>query len=67
MLVRFIAVALIGWALAELALYLVICEQKHLTIQVFPCLFKVLPLLAGLVMLVKAKALAEWIANLLDD
>ena len=66
MLVRFIAVTLIGWAMVELALYLVVCHQKNLPVKTFPCVVKFLPFLAGVVMLVKSKALAEWLSDKLD-
>jgi hypothetical protein len=66
MLVRFIAAALIGWALAELALYLAICHHKNEPVQIVPCVVKSLPLIAGLVILLKSKSLAEWISDKLD-
>ena len=67
MLVRFVGLALMGWALAEFALYFVVARQKGLPIEILPCLTKSLPLIAGIVVLIKARALAEWISNLLDD
>ncbi len=66
MLVRFIAAALIGWALVELALYLVISQHNQTPVSYLACLVKALPLLFGLAMLVKAKVLAEWLAEKLD-
>ena len=66
MLVRFVAAALIGWALAELALYLVVCHQKNAQVEILPCAVKTLPFLAGVVMLFKARALAEWLSDRLD-
>ncbi len=66
MLVRFVAAALIGWALAELALYLVVCHQKNAPVEILPCAVKTLPFLAGVVMLFKARALAEWLSDRLD-
>jgi hypothetical protein len=67
MLVRFVGLALMGWALAEFALYFVVARQKGLPIEVLPCVIKSLPFIAGIVVLIKAQALAEWISNLLDD
>jgi hypothetical protein len=67
MLVRVIAVALIGWAAAELVLYWAVCQHNHAPMKLFPCLIKSLPLLAGLAMLVRSRALAEWISNKLDE
>lgn len=66
MLVRFTAAALIGWALVELALYAAVRQHNSLPIEVLPCVIRSLPLLAGLAMLVKARALALWLADKLD-
>lgn len=66
MLVRFIAVALIGWAVTELALYWVVCRHDGKPVETLPCILKALPLLAGLVTLIKAKPIAEWVADKLD-
>ena len=66
MLVRVIAIGLIGWSLAELALYLAVCHHKKLPVDVLPCFYRALPLLLGLILLVKARALAEWISDQLD-
>jgi len=52
MLVRFVAVALIGFSLAVGALV---------------WLGKSLPGVAGLVMLIKARTLAQWLADWLDN
>ena len=67
MLVRFIAAALIGWAILELGLYWVVCDHNHTPMQIFPCVLKLLPALLGLIVLMKSRALAEWISNTLDD
>jgi hypothetical protein len=67
MLVRIVAVALMGWAVVELALYWFICNHNHKPVEILPCLTKSLPLIAGLIILFKAKSLAEWVSNFLDD
>ena len=66
MLVRFAAAALIGWALVELVLYLLICHNKNVPVEIIPCIVKSLPFLAGVVMLFKARSLAEWLSDKLD-
>ena len=66
MLVRFVAVALIGWATVELVLYVVICRHKAVPVEIFPCVIKSLPFIAGVAVLIKARALAEWLADKLD-
>jgi hypothetical protein len=67
MLVRFIAASLIGISVVELALYWVISSSHHTPMQTFPCVLKSIPCVLGIVMLVKAKAVAEWISNKLDQ
>jgi len=67
MLVRFVAVSLICVTLVEIVLYLVIAQHNHTPAGIFPCLLKSIPAVAGLVMLVRAKAIAEWISNKLDE
>ena len=66
MLIRFIAVTLIGWAIVEIALYLAICRHKGEPAEIGSCLQKSLPLLAGVMMLTKARSLAEWLSDKLD-
>ena len=66
MLVRFLALGLIGWAVAELSLYWLVCDHNHQPLAIFPCLVKSLPFVAGVVMLIKSRALAEWISEQLD-
>ena len=66
MLIRIIALALIGWAVAELVLYWAVCQHNNQPAEFVKIIFKSLPLLAGLAMLIKARALAEWLSDLLD-
>jgi len=66
MLIRFVAAALIGWAVCELVLYWVVCQHKNEPMEILPCVTKSLPLLAGVVMLIKSRALAEWLSDKLD-
>ena len=66
MLVRIIAAALMGWALAELALYLAVCHHKGEPVEILPCIMKSLPFVAGTVVLVKARAISEWLSDTLD-
>ncbi len=67
MLVRFIAVSLICVTLVELALYWVITQHNHTPVGTLPCILKSIPAVAGIVMLVRAKAIAEWISDKLDE
>jgi hypothetical protein len=66
MLVRFIAAALIGWTLVEFALYWVISQHDHTPMQILPCVLKSIPALLGIFMLVRARAVAQWISEKLD-
>lgn len=66
MLVRFIALSLIGVAIVEVVLYWVVSSSHNEPLQIFACILKSIPALIGVVMLIKAKALAEWISDKLD-
>lgn len=66
MLVRVIAVALFAWTLVELALYWAVNEHNHTPLKISVCFIKVLPLLVGIVVLIKSKSLAHWISELFD-
>ena len=67
MLVRVVAVALMSWTLVEWALYWVVSDHNQTPMKIFPCLVRGLPLLIGIAILIKSKALAEWVSDLLDD
>jgi hypothetical protein len=67
MLVRFIGVSLICVTLVELTLYWVIAQHNHTPVGIFTCFLKSIPAVVGIVTLVKAKAIAEWISNKLDE
>ena len=66
MLVRFVAVGLIGWAVADISLYVVVCQHKALPVAPLACVLKSLPFVIGVVVLIKARAIAEWLAEQLD-
>jgi len=66
MLVRFVAAALIGWTLVEITLYVLVARHNDAPVKVVPCIIRSLPMIAGLAMLVKARAVAEWVADKLD-
>ncbi len=66
MLVRFVAVALIGFSLAELALTFAI-DKAGGPVSAVSFILKSLPALAGILILIRARALAQWIADLLDS
>ena len=66
MFVRFTAAALIGVTLIELTLYLAVSQHNRVPVKFFPCFLKSLPLVIGVIMLVRANALAAWIADKMD-
>jgi hypothetical protein len=67
MLVRFFAVSLMAIALVNLALYWVVTEHNHTQITLFSCVLKSIPAVIGIILLIKAKAVAEWISNKFDE
>ena len=66
MFVRFTAVALIGMSLLELGLYGGECYVHHQPVQILHGLFLFIPFLLGVVVLARARAVAEWISNKFD-
>jgi hypothetical protein len=67
MLVRFVAVALIGVSLALLAEPLTKAATNKTAVEMLPCILRSLPALAGLVMLIRGRALAAWLDDFLDN
>jgi hypothetical protein len=66
MLVRFIAAALMAISLVELALYWLESDVHHTSLQTSCGVLLAVPFVLGVVILVKAKAVAEWISNKFD-
>jgi hypothetical protein len=66
MLVRIIAVALIGWAVVDFALYWILCSHNQQPLAPVTCVLKSLPFIAGVIFLINARALADWISDKLD-
>ena len=69
MLVRLIGGLLVVESILELGLYWAKCSgPKHeVTVEIIPCLLRTVPALLGFVVLIKTRAIAEWISNILDD
>jgi hypothetical protein len=66
MLVRVVAVALIGWAMIDFALYWIVSQHYNRPMKIFPCIVKSIPAVLGIAALIKSKALAQWISDKLD-
>jgi len=67
MLVRFIAVALIGFGVIELSLAWVENSAHHMPMRPFDFVIPVILFTLGVVALIKAGSLAAWISSKLDE
>jgi hypothetical protein len=67
-LVRLVAVCVIVIGLLDVGLYLTKCfEPKHPTpVKVIPIIWNSIPVVVGIIILVKAKAISEWITDKFD-
>ncbi len=66
MLVRFTATGLIGLGVLELGLYCGECYVHHQPIQIWHSVTLFVPFVLGVVILARARAVAEWISNKFD-
>ena len=66
LLVHLIAIGLIGLSLLELGLYGGECYVHHQPVQIFHAVLLFIPFGLGIVVLAKARAVAEWISNKFD-
>jgi hypothetical protein len=68
MLVRLIGVLFIVASILELGLYWAKCAfaKPPLAVAVVPCMLRLILAAIGFAILIKAKAIAEWISNTLD-
>jgi hypothetical protein len=67
MLIRVIASALIGWAIVDIALYCALCKHKNVPIEILSCALKSISGVLGIVFLIRAKSIAQWISDKLDE
>ena len=67
-LVRLIGVTLVVATILELGLYWAKCSipDHKVPVELIPVLMRLIPAVLGVVVLIKARALAEWISNILD-
>jgi len=66
MFVRFVAACCMGMSVVELALFWAEYRFRHMPINPFLSALWVIVFLVGTVILVKAKAIASWIADKLE-
>jgi len=67
MLVRFVAVAVIGVSLLEVGLYVAGNLVHHLPVGMVHCALLTVPLVVGIAMLARSRAVAEWLSEKLDE
>ena len=67
MLVRFIAVALIGLGVVELSLAWLENSAHHTPLRIFDVILPAIMLALGVAGLIKAGSLAKWISDKLDE
>ena len=67
MLVRFIAIVLMGFGLIDLGLHWVVSFAHHTSMQAFDFALPSICFVLAIVVLIKASSIAEWISNRLDE
>jgi hypothetical protein len=67
-LVRIVGAMLVVVTVLELGLYLAECynPRQPRPVQALSLVLRLVPALAGIVVLARARAIAEWISNILD-
>jgi hypothetical protein len=68
-LVWCIAASLFVIGIVEVGLYFVSCAFSHppMPVEIFPIILKSIPAVLAIVVLIKSKAIAEWISNKMDE
>jgi hypothetical protein len=66
MIVWLTAGALILWTVMDLSLYIVVQLHDEKAIEILPCVINSIPLLIGVVLLIKTKSIARWICDKLE-
>ena len=66
MLVRFVAVGLVGLSVLDLGLYVAQCYVHKVPVQIFHAVWLFLPFVAGVIIIARGRAVAEWISNTFD-
>jgi hypothetical protein len=66
MIVWFVASGLLLWSFMDLSLYLFVRIHNDQAIEVLPCITNSLPMLAGIVILIKTKAITRWVCDKLE-
>jgi len=67
MLVRFVGIAIIGVSLLMAGLYVADNLVHHVAVGKVHCALLTVPLVLGIAMLVRSRAVAEWLSEKLDE
>jgi len=67
MLIRVVAVALIGWTIADISLYCALQQHNNKPVEILPCILKSITAVVGVVILIKSRSIAEWISDKLNE
>ena len=67
MLVRFVGIAIIGVSLLMAGLYVADNLVHHVAVGKVHCALLTVPLALGIAMLVRSRAVAEWLSEKLDE
>jgi hypothetical protein len=65
-IVWLIAGALILWSVMDLSLYIVVQLHNEKPIEVLSCVINSIPLLIGIALLIKTKAIVKWICDKME-
>lgn len=65
-IVWLIAGALILWTVMDLSLYVIVQLHNEKPVEVLPCVLNSIPLLVGIVLLIKTKSIVHWICDKLE-
>ena len=66
MLVRFVAMAVVGLSLLTAGLYVADQLIHHLDIGIVHCALLTIPAVLGIVILARSRTVAEWLSNKLE-
>jgi len=67
MLVRFVGIAIIGVSLLMAGLYVADNLVHHVAVGKVHCALLTVPLVLGIAVLVRSRAVAEWLSEKLDE
>jgi len=65
-LVRIIAVTFLGAGVISVVLYFLECSAYHHPVSPFWAAYRSWPAIVGIICLIKSKAIAAWLSDLLD-